>query len=336
MIFAVTGANGFLGVHIIHHLLSNGHRVIAIVRPNASLDQFYLIKESYSFSNDVYDLLSWESCELFDSYGLLQIFVEVDYVLHVAGIISYEQRDFGKLIEVNKNYTANVANMALEARVKKLVYCSSISALSKDSQTSLIDENNEWDDKKPHSNYGLSKYLGECEIWRIQEEGLRTAIVIPGIILGYGNWNQGSNSLFKNANKQFRFYSKGVTGFVGVNDVAKAMCSLCVSEIDGERYILVSENLSFESISKMMAERFEKNPPSIEVKGGLYRFIYALVSLKEFLRIRGLLSRETVKASISENYYSNQKAREQLNIKFTLMQTVINDAISWYKKSPPK
>ncbi len=336
MTFAVTGANGFLGVHIIHHLLLNGHQVLAITRANASFNEFNLIKKSYDLQPETYDLLRWEDCELYDSNGLLQLFSTVDYVIHVAGVISYRQRDFEKLMEVNKDYTANVANMALGAGVKKLVYCSSIAALSKDKQSAFITEDNEWDTKKPHSNYGLSKFLGECEIWRIQEEGLPTAIVNPGIILGYGNWNKGSNSLFKNAFKEFKFYSNGITGFVGVRDVAEAMCSLCLSAVNGERFVLVSENLSFKSVSQLMAQNFDNKAPTIEVKGLLYKLIYSLVVLKEFLRIGGLLSKETVKASVSINKFSSEKIVQQLNFRFTSIENVVKEAIIWYKKSPPK
>ena len=64
----------FLGVHIIHHLLNSGHSVMAIIRPNACLDEFELIKQRYAISKDIYTNLSWHTCELFDVVGLEQAF----------------------------------------------------------------------------------------------------------------------------------------------------------------------------------------------------------------------------------------------------------------------
>jgi thioester reductase-like protein len=38
--------------------------------------------------------------------------------------------------------------------------------------------------EKPHSDYAISKYGAEMEIWRGQQEGLDVIIVNPGIIIG--------------------------------------------------------------------------------------------------------------------------------------------------------
>jgi nucleoside-diphosphate-sugar epimerase len=37
--------------------------------------------------------------------------------------------------------------------------------------------------RKPHSDYAISKYGAEMEIWRGQQEGLDVIIVNPGIVL---------------------------------------------------------------------------------------------------------------------------------------------------------
>jgi nucleoside-diphosphate-sugar epimerase len=325
--FAVTGANGFLGVHIIHHLLQLNHKVVAICRPNASLSEFELIKKAYSYKNIDYSLLQWNECELYDTDGLMEVFCNVDFVMHVAGTISYHKRDFEKLVRVNKDYTANVVNVALHCKVKKLLYCSSIAAISKTSDSSLITEDKEWDDKIPHSNYGLSKYLGECEVWRGAEEGLPVVVINPGIILGYGDFSKGSNKLFSNAQSSFRFYSQGITGWVGVNDVADIAIKLCLSDVVKERFILTSENVSYRQVANMMCAAFGSRRPTIEVNGLLYQFVYRLMALKEGLGIGGMLSKETVQASIAQNYFDNSKIKKALNVEFESMENVVKQAI---------
>jgi nucleoside-diphosphate-sugar epimerase len=49
--------------------------------------------------------------------------------------------------------------------------------------------------RKPHSDYAISKYGAEMEIWR-QQEGLDVIIVNPGII-GPGFQEQGSGQLLR-------------------------------------------------------------------------------------------------------------------------------------------
>lgn len=327
MTFAVTGANGFLGVHIIHHLLLAGHNVVAIKRPNASLNEFDLVKIALNDKNIDYKKLQWFNCELYDTEGLSIAFDKADYIMHLAGNISYLKRDLPKLLEINKEYTANVVNVALKSGVKKLLYCSSIAAISKTTDGSKVTEDREWDDEIAHSNYGYTKFLGECEVWRGAEEGLPVVVINPGVILGVGDWTKGSNKLFSNAQTNFPFYSQGITGWIGVQDVAKISLKLCLSEIEKERFIITSANLSYKQISDYMTTALGTKKPRIEIKGLLYKIAYAIVVAKEFLGFGGMLSKETVRASVAKNYFDNTKIRKALNFEFEMMDDVVREAV---------
>ena len=330
MTFAITGANGFLGVHIIHHLLLQGHKVKAIIRPSASLEEFSLITSTYELKKINAERLSWHECELYDILGLQEIINGCDYVMHLAGMISYLQKDLDTMMEVNETYTANIVNVALASGVSKLLYCSSIAAISKNKNGDPITEDTDWDKEISHSNYGLTKHLGECEVWRGQEEGLDTVVINPGIILGYANWDKGSNKLFKNAATSFPFYSEGITGWVGVQDVAQIAEQLCLSNIKKERYIIVSQNRSFKEMAFAMAESFGTKKPRTQIKGLLYNIAYAVVSVKEFLGIGGMLSKETVRASIAINRFDNTKIKKALDYQFEDMEEVVEKAVQFY------
>ena len=327
MTFAITGANGFLGVHIIHHILREGYTVRAIIRPGASLAEYNQVKEYYKLAEEDYARLTWHECVLYDTEGLHQIFTDTQYVLHLAGVISYLEKDFPRLVEVNQLYTANVVDVARGAGVKKLLYSSSIAAISKSTKGEPIAEDTEWDNEIAHSKYGYTKHLGELELWRGMYEGLPTVAINPGIILGPGNWSKGSNKLFDNAKKGFPFYSKGVTGWVGVEDVARIAIGLCISDIVGERFTVVSENKSFKEVADLMTTAMGTKKPSIEIKGVLYKLAYAIVSVKEFLGIGGMLSKETVRASIAVNHFDNSKVKKALNFKFEKMSEVIRKSV---------
>ncbi len=77
------------------------------------------------------------------------------------------------------------------------MFFSSIATLGdlKDFET-IVTEETEWNPEKPHSDYAISKYGAEMEIWRGQQEGLQVAILNPGVILGPGFWEQGSGRNF--------------------------------------------------------------------------------------------------------------------------------------------
>lgn len=333
--FAITGSTGFLGVHLIHHLLENKHEIVAIKRENSSFLNFNLLKDLYKANNRFYEKLKWVNCELFDIVQLGSIFEQVDCVIHAAGFISYSKGDRDNLLKVNAEYTANVVNCALQTRIKKLIYISSTGAVCK-KENELAVEDTPWTNEDQHTFYGYTKYLGECEVYRGIEEGLNATILNPGIILGYGNWNSGSLKLYKNAYNSFPFYSTGITGFVGVKDIARiVLYTVEQNNMEGKRYILVAENMTFKDVAETMAKHFNKRKPYIQVKGFLFYFIYLLMWIKEALGIKSMLSKETTKSSISKIVYSNLKILSVIPFKFTPIRLQIEqDCISYKNKRP--
>ena len=110
----------------------------------------------------------------------------------------------------------------------------------------------------------ITKYGAEMEVWRGTQEGLNTVVVNPGIIIGPGYWHNGSGSLFKRIYKGMSHYTNGVVGFVGVNDVAQIMIKLMESNIINQRYILISENLSYKDFFTKVAALLHVKPPKKE------------------------------------------------------------------------
>ena len=129
------------------------------------------------------------------------------------------------------------------------MFVGSIAAIGNSFKEDLITEENEWNKELDNSGYAITKYGAEMEVWRASQEGVEVVVVNPGVILGSGFWNSGSGKLFTSVSKGLRYYTEGITGFVGVEDVVKAMILLMDSAIKNERFILVSQNKSYKEIS---------------------------------------------------------------------------------------
>jgi hypothetical protein len=67
--------------------------------------------------------------------------------------------------------------------------------------------------------------------------------------------------------------------------------------------------------------------PSIEIKGLIYKIAYYLIAFKEFIGLGGMLSRETVKASIAVNRFDNTKVKKALDFDFEDIEEVISKAV---------
>jgi len=296
----VTGGAGLLGKELISQLLKEGKQVIALFNktPLANVDS---------------DKLQQINCNILDIIGLEEAMLGVDQVYHCAAIVSFNPAQQKEMFKINIEGTANVVNAALNTGVKKLVHVSSVAALGRLRESEPITEKMNWTEETSNSKYGQSKYLGELEVWRGIAEGLDAVIVNPVIILGAGEWNAGSSQLFKTAYNEFPWYTEGVTGFVDVQDVAKAMINLMESDISSERFIISAENKSYRDVFNLIARAFNKKQPSKKVTPLLAKIVWRLEAIKSLFSGKNpLLTRETAATAMAVVHFNNSKLLQYL------------------------
>ena len=239
----VTGGTGLVGSHLVEQLVKNGIAVKAAYRTHIP---------------DIAgkEKVEWVKGDILDVLFLEEALQDINHVYHCAAIVSFNPKEKYKMFATNVEGTANVVNACIRAGVKKLCFVSSVAALGKLKKQGEIDESVLWSEETNNSNYGKSKYLAEIEVWRGIGEGLEAVIVNPVIILGKGNWNEGSSKIFKTAYEEFPWYTEGYTGFVDVKDVVQIMIQLMESGTSGERFIVSSENIQYKDIFSRIAIAF--------------------------------------------------------------------------------
>lgn len=294
MIF-VTGATGLVGTHLIQSLLAKGKKVRALYRQ--AIPVFPGAEQC-----------EWVKGDILDPIGLTEALAGVDYVYHCAAIVSFAPGAAAKMLQSNVDGTANVVNACLVQKIKKLIFVSSVAALGRIRENEAINETMNWSPETSNSVYGQSKYLAELEVWRAMEEGLPMAIVNPVIILGAGDWNNGSSGIFKSAYNEFPWYTKGMSGFVDVLDVVEAMQLLMESAITGQRFVLSAENLSYQTIFNQIAKAFNKRPPYKKVTPFLAGIVWRLEAMKGFITGKApLLTKETAATAQAIVRFNNEK-----------------------------
>lgn len=320
----VTGGTGFLGSYIIKHLVEKGYRVRAIRRERAVLP-FYIPKE-------IFEKVEWITGDILDVLSLEDAMEGVDQVIHAAAVVSFLNADRKKMYQANVEGTANVVNMAIEKKVKRLVYISSVAALGRTAHGGSVDEDRKWEDNKVNTHYAKSKYKAELEVWRGSGEGLNTIILNPSTILGYGDWNSSSCAIFKSVYNEFKWYSPGINGFVDVDDVAKATVLLMESNISDRRFIVNGDNWHFKKLLETMAENFQKKKPSKETTPTLIAIAWRMEKLKSMLNgHRPLLTRESARVAHSKTYFENAKILAALEgFSFTPLEESIQKACEKY------
>lgn len=327
----VTGGTGLVGAHLLLHLAASEAKVRAIYRHQKNIDKTKSLFRLYQ-KEALFNKIEWVEADIIDIPSLEIAFQNIAYVYHCAALISYDPKDEDRLRKTNIEGTANIVNFCLAYNVKKLCHVSSIAALGdlKPHETKVTEET-EWNPEAPHSDYAISKYGAEMEIWRGQQEGLSVVIVNPGVIFGAGFWGQGSGVFFSAVEKGFPFYTQGSTGYVGVTDVVKIMIALMQSTISGERFSVIAENLTFKEVIYTIAEKLQAKKPKLEAKPWMLAIAWRLDWLAAaFFNTKRRLSKYSANSLFSTDIISNEKIKNPelsgLNFKFQSIDSVIQEA----------
>ncbi len=317
-----------VGAQIIFDLVRKGGKVRALKRASSEFD---VIKRVFHHAPELLEKIEWVEGDITDLYAVAEALEGVKEVYHSAAIISFRPSDFTKMMKINAEGTANMVNISLEKGVEKFCHISSVAAIGRVEQGITIDETAVWKTSKSNSNYAISKYAAEREVWRGFEEGLKVVIVNPSIILGPGNLNSGSSKLFKQVWKGLKFYTEGITGVVDVRDVSITCISLMEKEVYGERFILNSENVSYKDLLSNIAIGFNKKAPSVLAKAWMSELVWRLEAFRSLItNSNPLITKETSRNSRKKWNYSNEKIRKELGMEFISMKKSVDDTCKVY------
>ena len=328
----VTGGTGLVGSHLLVRLVQENEPIKATYRTLESIEKTKKVFSYYTnTTKDLFTNIEWIQADITDVPSMTPAFKDVKKVYHCAAVISFDPADYRTMRKVNIHGTAIIANLAIDAKVEKLCFVSSIATIGDDSKKELANEENDWGGNEKNNGYAITKYGAETEVWRASQEGVDVVIVNPGVILGSGFWTSGSGKMFSEIDKGFSYYSEGVTGFVGVKDVVRCMVQLMQSNCKNQRFILVSENKSFKEVLFSIAEALGKKKPKRCVQPWqaslLWRWEW-LVSKITSRKIR--MSKYTAKTLFRKTYYSSEKCKIQLEVTFKSVEEVIKQVSKQY------
>lgn len=167
----VTGGAGFIGSHVVDHLLANGASVVVLDDlSSGSIDNL-----SRSLASD---RLKFLRGSVLDEQALSNAISNCTSVIHMA--VECVRRSIGdplKNHQINATGTILTLEAARKARIEKFVYCSSSEIYGNASSKAL---NERTSVPAPTTVYGAAKYIGEhyTHAYR-QTYGMQTTVVRP-------------------------------------------------------------------------------------------------------------------------------------------------------------
>ena len=320
----VTGGTGFVGSHLLFKLVKRGHTPIALKREESKLD---IIKNLFIKNNSdfLFKKIKWVNCELYDLINLEKYIKSIDTIFHCAGYVSFKKSEKNKIFETNYFGTKNLINLSLKHTVSKFCHVSSIATLSNSNNNNSISENDWFSINEKKSHYAHSKYLGEMEVWRGFNEGLKGFIINPSLIIGPNNKNSLFGKIFPKLINNTIFYPNGGTGFVDVRDVSEILILLAEKNIHNERYIINNRNLTFKELIKLIAKNTNKKEPKYKIGTNLIK-LFILIN-KVFNPFNDL-SFSMIDFLKSYSRYSNKKIIDELDFKFIPIEKTIKEIVS--------
>lgn len=319
----ITGGTGFAGAYIIRQLVQSGYTVRAIRRQHTT---------PFFIDPAITARVEWVEGDVLDVISLEDAMEGMDAVIHAAGKVSFHAADKAAMYKINIEGTANVVNIALEKNIQRFIHISSVAAIGRTGTNEMVTEKKKWQSGKWNTPYAISKYKGEMEVWRGIGEGLNAVILNPSTIIGYGDWNTSSCSLFKNVYREFPWYTNGENGFVDVEDVARAAVLLLETNHTNERYIVNGDNWSFRQLFNQIADGFHKKHPHKEATAFLGQIAWRMEKLRSFFSgKKPLLTRQTAIIAQSRSHFDNRKIMEAIpGFTFTPLTNTIQKACGQY------
>jgi len=317
----VTGANGLLGSFIIRKLIAENEKFIAFKRSTADT----------SLLSDVQERIEWRELDLQNPVSMDDSLQGITAVIHAAAMVSFNPRHAADISRVNTDGTRNLVNSCLANDIKRFVYISSVAALGRTKGQAVIDEKNKWAESSLNTTYATSKYQAELEVFRGQEEGLKTVILNPSVILAPADWTKSSAQLFKYVWDERRFYIDGSLNCVDVRDVAAVAWMLLNSGIENERFIVSAGVLSYKAFFDAIALRFGKKPPMIKLSE---KFLKIVARIEQFSakirRSEPLITEETARLAGSHFHYESNKIKKSLHFEFHTVDNTLDWCCRYY------
>ncbi|MGI6782009.1 MAG: NAD-dependent epimerase/dehydratase family protein [Acholeplasmataceae bacterium] len=219
----ITGASGHIGNNLVRLLMEREIPFKVLLRREgkelAGLDIEKYIGNLYSY----------------DFYN--EQINKGDTVIHLAGYIDLENKDYHQCYQANYEMTKIIADICLEKNVR-LIFTSSTDILYHSDTGFYIEE----DVEKIKDYYPKTKTMATLYVKELQKKGLNAIILYPTSVIGI-NDHKGSHAgkeIVKGYNKKWLPYVKGGYDFIDVLDVSNAIINAVSSPVTDD--IILSGN----------------------------------------------------------------------------------------------
>ena len=319
----LTGATGFVGHHVAKVLADEGADLRLLVRKSSKLSNL----EGITGDTVVGDLAKP------DSYA--SALQGCDAVMHVAADYRLWIRDPDAMYRANVDGTRDLLKLAREARVRRVVYTSSVATMAFRADGIVVNEDTPVTINDMVGHYKRSKFLAEQQAIAAAQDGQQVIILNPTTPIGPNDSKPTpTGRIFVDfLNKKFPAYVDTGLNLVDVAEVARTHVAALGVGKPGRRYILGGENLTLKQILDKMSAITGIPSPTVKIPfavAATYAFFEEWITG----RIRGKEPRATleeVRMGRKKMYASSARAQQELGFRIVPVYPAMRAAIEWFR-----
>ncbi|MBL8923252.1 MAG: NAD-dependent epimerase/dehydratase family protein [Myxococcaceae bacterium] len=316
----ITGATGHLGNVLARELRAQGRAVRAVAASGDDVSPLHGLG------------VELVTADVRDPAALQRAFAGSERVFHLAGLVSITTGQESLLQAVNVQGTRNVVEACRAVGVRRLVYTSSVHALTEPAQ-GVLDETAGFDPARASGAYGKSKAAASLEVQGAARAGaLDAVLVLPTGVVGPFDFrlSEVGELLLGLEAGRVPFLVAGAHDFVDVRDVAAGTIAAAERGRTGEAYLLAGERVEVVRLAATVARLSgARVPPLLPL--GLARVVAGFAPV--FERVTGrraLLTPYALHALRAPFTVSHEKASRDLGFSPRPIATSVADALEWH------
>ncbi len=321
----ITGATGFIGIHLVKRLTQTGHELFCLARKTSDVRK--LEEQGITLING----------DVTDKDSLLEGMRGCQWVINLANLYSFWKPKKQIFSDVNIKGTLNVMECALETGVSKVVHVSTAGIYGKPADSPFTEESPVGPAR--FSEYFRTKYEGDLIAWELYEKrGLPLVMIYPTAVLGAGDPKATGQYIQNLIHRRLpaTVFDDRIFTFVYVKDVAEAIIRAAEKENNiGEKYLVGKHQLSWREINQMVSEISGVPLPKIHLPDFL-----AMVNARLLTLVANLIKKSPIWGMAIDQIRTmkegaqadGSKAERELGISYTPIRVALEEAIASYRQ----
>ncbi len=322
----VTGATGFVGAAVARRLLAAGKSPRFLHRANSDTRNIDGLPGTRAIG------------DLGDAASLRRAVAGCEAVYHVAADYRLWVPRPEEIYRINVDGSVALVRAAMEAGVRRIVYCSSVAVLGINKDGTPSDESTPVSLADMIGHYKRSKFLAEEAVRQlVADEKAPVVIVNPSTPVGPRDIKPTpTGRLIRDAalGKMPAYVDTGLN-VVHVDDVAEGHVLAHDKGRIGERYILGGDDMSLRDILAAVCAAAGRKPPSVRLpRRALYPLAYCVEGWARFVSKREpLFTVDGLRMAAKLMYFSSAKAKRELGYAPRPGRAALEDAVRWMREA---